>query len=97
MSLNEYRGFIALNAVYVPLFFRFLQVASVLSCLGGASRVARVNPGTKILLPEGGDERVREAAKYVTMEGLANVELITEVRSQMSELGPMASLGLVSA
>lgn len=64
------------------------KVASVLSCLGGASRVARVNPGTKILLPEGGDERVREAAKYVTMEGLANVELITETPSDPEFLQP---------
>ena len=51
----------------------------MISCLGGAGRVARVNPSARILLPEGGDDRVREAAKYVTLEGLANVELITEV------------------
>ena len=45
--------------------------------------MARINPGAKILLPEGGDLRVREAAKYVTVEGLANVELMTEVKSSL--------------
>ena len=56
----------------------------MVSCLGGASRIARVNSGAKILLPEGGDDRVREAAKYVTLEGLANVEIITEVYTKLS-------------
>jgi len=64
------------------------KVAPVLACLGGASRVARVNSGARILLPEGGDERVREAAKFVTLEGLANVEIITESPSEASTLQP---------
>ena len=54
----------------------------MIACLGGASRVARFNASARILLPESGDERVREAAKYVTLEGLANVELIPEVRTK---------------
>jgi len=60
----------------------------LISCLGGAGRVARVNPSARILLPEGGDDRVREAAKYVTLEGLANVELITEGPTDPKVLKP---------